>query len=109
MSSLPQSAPPVRHGRASLVLRINGEPYAVRRQPGVNRSAPRWALTKVKDGSVRSVARVNGFIACTCEDSLYRGSHCKHMRALQAVGLVGRRLKPSAAFVKPSAAAKGGA
>ena len=85
----------------------------MRKLPGISRCAPRWVLKKLSDGSHRSVARVNGFMACTCEDSLYRGSHCKHMRALQAVGLVGKKLRPGPAMISagPRAAAppKGGA
>lgn len=123
MSSLPApaalvaapSSGPVRHGSARLEIVINGVRYKVRRSKPALRGARVWSLTAVdgpRPGRIRSVLRYRGEISCTCEDFSIRGSKCKHLRALVAVGLLSGRDVPFAGRVRypaPAPSAKGGA
>lgn len=89
------SAPPVRHGKCSLSLSINGSPYRLRRLPAGPWSR-RWLLTK-PDGTEYEVSRYLGRLTCSCPDASRRQAQCKHQRALVALGLVSaRRRGPSA-------------
>ena len=84
--------PPVRHGICRLTLRIGGTEYRlrpIRHQPGFRAV---WTLKKLDPhGPVvhYSVAQPKGEPAgCTCPDHEQRGSICKHIMALAALGLI---------------------
>jgi hypothetical protein len=83
---------PVRHGTCRLTLRIGGTEYTIRpirNQPGFRVV---WILKKLDPhGPVvhYSVAQPKGEPAgCTCPDHEQRGSICKHVMALAALGLI---------------------
>jgi hypothetical protein len=94
---------PVRHGKCSLRLSINGIVYRLRRLPAGPHSRV-WLLTK-PDGTEYTVTRSLGVVNCTCPDARMRSSRCKHLRALVALGLVsGRPRVPSAVAALASGA-----
>ena len=103
MATVAQSPSPVRHGTCGLYLRINAVPYRLRKLPwsGAPRGFVQWKLEHLPSGPRPGVWHVvtcgRGTIFCTCEDSVQRGAYCKHMRAIQACGLAGKRLRPAAA------------
>lgn len=106
MASVSQSAPPVRHGRCRLSIVINGVTYKLRRKPAGPHGRV-WVLTHAdgpRAGVSHVVARQSGFVACTCEDSIHRGSRCKHMRALVAAGLLSGRSRPAPSQAAAAAA-----
>jgi SWIM zinc finger len=86
------ASPPVRHGTCRLTLRIGGTEYTLRPMPNQPGMRAVWVLKKLDPhGSVvhYSVAQPKGAPAgCTCPDHEQRGSICKHIIALAALGLV---------------------
>jgi hypothetical protein len=91
----PQSPPQhVRHGQASLRLRINGVAYRLRRASSIGlRREVAWELTHLsgpRAGRAHVVCRVNRTTACSCEDFNMNHAECKHIRALVAVGIFPR-------------------
>ena len=86
--------PPVRHGTCRLTLRIGGTEYRLRPMPAPAGFRVVWALKKLDPhGPVvhYSVALPKGEPAgCTCPDHEQRGSICKHIMALAALGLLPR-------------------
>jgi hypothetical protein len=91
--------PPVRAGRCSLLLVIDGKRYRVSPAPPVSRGSKIWHL-KVLPGQERggrtySICSFRGRVDCTCPDATKNGAVCKHSRALQALGLVAKTAKPS--------------
>lgn len=91
MSSVTQA--PVRAGTARLVLVINGQQYSARKLPHGTKGAACWGLRKLtgeRTGAMYVVAKAQGEVACTCPDCQHTGVKCKHIKALTAVGLLGR-------------------
>ena len=88
------SAQPVRHGKCRLSLVINEQVYTLRRGNPSTRGMRQWLLRKSPD-TVYCVTRYHGVIECSCPDASFRGSQCKHARALVALGLLSGR-SPSA-------------
>jgi hypothetical protein len=91
--------PPVRTGKCSLLLIIDGKRYRVSSAPPVSRGSKIWHL-KVMPGQERagrtySICSFRGRVDCTCPDATKNGAVCKHSRALQALGLVAKTAKPS--------------
>jgi len=87
---------PVRHGTCRIYICINENTYTcspIRRRPckGV---AVSLALRKHGgddgDGLVYGITRTAEGNACTCPDHRARGAHCKHLRALEAAGILPR-------------------
>jgi hypothetical protein len=98
MDNIPER-PPVRAGRCSLLLIIDGKRYRVSPAPPVSRGSKIWHL-KVMPGQERagrtySICSFRGRVDCTCPDATKNGAVCKHSRALQALGLVAKTAKPS--------------
>jgi hypothetical protein len=84
--------PPVRHGTCSpLWLRINGVWYTVHSlgaQPGF---AAVWQVRKQdpeRSAAYTVAQQARKEPACTCPDHELNGFVCKHIRALQSVGLL---------------------
>jgi len=98
MASL-TAPPPVRTGRADLQLLIDGKRYRLRRAPSCGKSSKIWRLTVLagqpRAGQTYSVCQINTSVDCTCPDSTAQHAVCKHIRALQAVGIVNPRAKAS--------------
>ena len=46
------------------------------------------ALRKHGEGVVYGIARTAEGNSCTCPDHRARGAHCKHLRALEAAGIL---------------------
>jgi hypothetical protein len=96
MASVAQvpASPVVRHGKCRLILSINGVAYKLRRHVAECKGAKVWSLAKVevpagyRGRRQHTVVRYQGRISCTCEDSCYRGTICKHARALVAAGVL---------------------
>jgi hypothetical protein len=91
--------PPVRTGKCSLLLIIDGKRYRVSPAPPVSRGSKIWHL-KVMPGQERagrtySICSFRGKVDCTCPDATKNGAVCKHSRALQALRLVAKTAKPS--------------
>jgi hypothetical protein len=86
--------PPVRHGTCRLTLKIGGTEYRLRPMPAPEGFKVVWTLKKLDPhGPVvhYSVALPKGEPAgCTCPDHEQRGSICKHIMALVALGLLPR-------------------
>ena len=86
--------PPVRHGTCRLTLWIGGTEYRLRPMPAPEGFRTVWVLKKLDPhGPVvhYSVAQPKGAPAgCTCPDHEQRGSTCKHIMALAALGLLPR-------------------
>jgi hypothetical protein len=90
------SPPPVRHGQARLIARINGCNYSVRRIWEYSR--PVWLLKKLtgrRAGSWYTTGAIPNLsggapVTCTCEDQQWKRplGGCKHIRALDALGLL---------------------
>ena len=91
--------PPVRTGKCSLILVIDGRRYRVIPAPPINRGSKIWRLTvlpgQTRAGQVYSVCSVHGHVDCTCPDSVQNHAVCKHTRALQALGIIAKTAKPS--------------
>lgn len=84
---------PARQGTARLTLRINGHDYGCRQLPSQTPGARVWGLRVLEGdraGMHYTITKVRGIVACTCEDHLRRGTKCKHIAAITAVGLIGR-------------------
>jgi hypothetical protein len=91
--------PPVRTGKCSLILVIDGRRYRVTPAPPITRGSKIWRLTvlpgQTRAGQVYSVCSVHGHVDCTCPDSVQNHAVCKHARALQVLGMVAKTAKPS--------------
>jgi hypothetical protein len=98
MASL-ASPPVVRTGKCSLILVIDSRRYRVSPAPPVVPGAKIWHLRvlsgQVRAGKVYSVCSVRRRVDCTCPDSTQNHAVCKHVRALQVLGLVAKTTKPS--------------
>ena len=90
--------PPVRHGTCRLTLRIGGTEYRLRPMPAPAGFRSVWTLRKLDPHAAPvtyTVAAPKGEPAgCTCPDHESRGSTCKHIMSLAALGLIA---KPKAA------------
>ena len=93
------SKPPVRTGKCSLILVIDGRRYRVTPGEPTCRGAKIWRLRvcagQVRAGQLYSVCSVHKHVDCTCPDSTLNFAVCKHIRALQALGLVAKTATPS--------------
>jgi hypothetical protein len=91
--------PPVRTGKCSLILVIDGRRYRVTPGEPTRRGAKIWRLRvcpgQARAGQLYSVCSVRGHVDCTCPDSTVNFAVCKHARALQALGLVAKTATPS--------------
>jgi hypothetical protein len=91
--------PPVRTGKCSLILVIDGRRYRITPGEPTRRGAKIWRLRvcpgQTRAGQLYSVCSVHGHIDCTCPDSTVNFAVCKHARALQALGLVAKSATPS--------------
>jgi len=91
--------PPVRTGKCSLILVIDGRRYRVAPAPPTGRGAKIWRLKvlpgQLRAGQIYSVCSVHGHVDCTCPDSVRNHAVCKHVRALQVLGMVAKTAKPS--------------
>jgi len=50
---------------------------------------------QIRAGKLYSVVSVHGHVDCTCPDSVQTHAVCKHIRALQVLGMVAKTAKPS--------------
>ena len=83
--------PPVRHGICRLTLRIGGTEYRLRPMPAPPGFRKVWTLrNSIRTATATySVAQPKGEpVGCTCLDHEQRGSLCKHIMALAALGLI---------------------
>jgi len=91
--------PPVRTGRCGLTLRIDGRRYRLRPAPPTGRGSKIWNLTVLagqsRAGQSYSVCQFKHSVDCTCPDSSANNAVCKHVRALQVLGLISPRAKAS--------------
>jgi len=91
--------PPVRTGRCGLTLSIDGRRYRLRPAPPTGRGSKIWHLTVLagqsRAGTTYSVCQFKRNVDCTCPDSTMQHAVCKHVRALQALGIVSPRAKAS--------------
>jgi len=95
MSSVASPARPVRHGSCRIYICINENTYTcspIRRRPARGVSV---ALALRKHGGDDGAEVVYGITRtkdegnrCTCPDHQRRGAHCKHLRALEAAGIL---------------------
>lgn len=79
-----------------LTLHIDGTPYAVRPMPAecFGATGRAWRLRKA-DGAAYDVAETPDGATCDCGDQTFRHESidaigCKHIRALRALGILGR-------------------
>ena len=88
-------APPVRTGRCGLTLSIDGRRYRLRPAPPTGRGSKIWRLTVLggqsRAGQSYSVCQFKHNVDCTCPDSTIQHAVCKHIRAMQALGLINPR------------------
>jgi len=98
MASLTER-PVVRTGKCSLILVIDGRRYRVSPAPPMAKGSKIWHLKvipgQVRAGKLYSVVSVHGHVDCTCPDSVQTHAVCKHIRALQVLGMVAKTAKPS--------------
>jgi len=91
--------PPVRTGHCGLTLSIDGRQYRLRPAPPTGRGSKIWRLTVLggqsRAGVTYSVCQFKHSVDCTCPDSTIQHAVCKHVRALQALGLISPRAKAS--------------
>jgi hypothetical protein len=86
---------PAPTGRCRLFLRIAGTIYGLSRLDRPRAAVLEgWRLTK-RDGTTYDVGRTEDGIECSCPDFIIRRDGiepegCKHVRALVAVGLIGK-------------------
>lgn len=78
---------------AQLLLLLGDQQYAVAPVVGTPAGCRSFWLTKLPTSlSGRTVytvtQRVSGFCDCSCPDHAYRQRDCKHIRALQALGVL---------------------
>ncbi|MBV8077788.1 MAG: SWIM zinc finger family protein [Planctomycetaceae bacterium] len=92
----PAPTPPVRTGKARLVLVIDGVEYRLSKSPSARAAWHLKRMAEPRKGTVYCVLTHKGVATCTCPDSIMNGAVCKHVRALVACGLVSRRAKPEA-------------
>jgi hypothetical protein len=89
------SAPPVRTGRCTLILVIDGKRYRLSAAPPVTRGSKIWHVKVLpgqeRSGRTYSICSFRSMIDCTCPDSTRNGAACKHVRALQALGIISKR------------------
>jgi hypothetical protein len=82
-----------------LILVIDGRRYRVAPAPPTSRGAKIWRLKVLpgqsRAGQVYSVCSVHGHVDCTCPDSVQNHAVCKHVRALQVLGLVAKTVQPA--------------
>jgi len=95
----PALTPPVRTGKARLVLVIDGTEYKVSRSPSARAAWHLKRMAEPRKGTIYCVLTHKSVVTCSCPDSIMNGAVCKHVRALVAVGLVSRRAKPEAIIV----------
>ena len=83
-------------GKASLFLRLTTGKKSALYQLVCIPSDPRvavtaWKIYKTKDKCYEVAIDPKGYETCTCPDHIYRGGkRCKHVRAMQALGLLPR-------------------
>jgi hypothetical protein len=91
-SSVRSSRTDEPHGHARLELVINGQSFRVRpTQVGTLGEFRSWRLREVSGATHIVSQELDGFTTCTCMDFVARRnpeSHCKHILALLAVGLL---------------------
>ena len=91
--------PPVRTGHCGLTLSIDGRRYRLRPAPPTGRGSKIWRLTVLagqsRPGQTYSVCQHKHSVDCTCPDATIQNAVCKHVRALQALGLISPRAKAS--------------
>jgi len=91
--------PPVRTGHCGLTLSIDGRQYRLRPAPPTGRGSKIWRLTVLggqsRAGATYSVCQFKHSVDCTCPDSTVQHAVCKHIRALQVLGLISARAKAS--------------
>ena len=84
---------PVRHGTCRIYIFINENTYTcsqIRRRPAKGVSVSLALRKHGEDDVCYGIARTAEGNTCTCPDHRQRGSECKHIRALQAVGILPR-------------------
>ena len=90
--------PAVRKGTCSLVLVIEGRRYRITPGEPTCRGAKIWRLKVCPGqqcaGAIYSVCSFHSHVDCTCPDSTVNFAVCKHIRALQALGVVARDRHP---------------
>ena len=91
-----QPAPPVRTGKARLVLVIDGVEYRLSKSPAARTAWHLKRLAEPRKGTIYCVLTHKNVVTCSCPDTTINGAVCKHVLALRAVGLVSRRAKPEA-------------
>jgi hypothetical protein len=91
--------PVVRTGKCSLILVIDGRRYRVSPAPPLAKGSKIWHLKvlpgQTRAGKLYSVVSIHGHVDCTCPDSTVTHAVCKHIRALQVLGLIAKTAKPS--------------
>ena len=91
--------PAVRKGTCSLVLVIEGRRYRITPGEPICRGAKIWRLQGMPRtaaaGAIYSVCSFHSHVDCTCPDSTVNFAVCKHIRALQALGMVAKSATPS--------------
>jgi hypothetical protein len=91
--------PVVRTGKCSLILVIDGRRYRVSPAPPMAKGSKIWHLKvlpgQIRAGKLYSVVSVHRHVDCTCPDSVQTHAVCKHIRALQVLGMVAKTAKPS--------------
>ncbi len=95
----PAPTPPVRTGKARLVLVIDGVEYRLSKSPTARAAWHLKRMSEPRKGTVYCVLTHKNIVTCSCPDSIMNGAVCKHVRALVAVGLVSKRAKPEAVIV----------
>jgi hypothetical protein len=97
VSTLPPP-PEVRTGRCALELAIDGRKYRLAPAKPVCRGAKNWHITvlpgQTRAGRTYSVCSFHAQLECTCPDAVQNKAVCKHMRALQVLGLVPKSARP---------------
>jgi hypothetical protein len=88
VASVARSVKPARepHGVCRLTLVINATAYAVRPVRS-DWHARAWSLRKA-DGTVYHLAAGEHGPECDCPDATFRDRPCKHIRSMQATGLL---------------------
>jgi hypothetical protein len=84
------------HGTCRLTLTINGTAYSLRPNPADSFAALKAFRLRKADGTVYDVAETVHGLECDCPDFVFHRDGtdpdgCKHVKALVACGLLGRR------------------
>ncbi len=91
--------PAVRKGTCSLILVIEGRRYRITPGEPTCRGSKIWRLRacpgQQRAGTMYSVCSFRSHVDCTCPDSTVNFAVCKHIRALQALGMVAKSATPS--------------